>query len=253
MFKILSWNVNGFRSILRKDSLNNIWKEDFDVICFQEVKLTDLELLRDVVPSQYYIYGNLSSSKGRNGVVILTKKEADSVDYVIGHERFDCQGRYISIAFPELTVINLYMPHGGRDKSQLTYKLEAAEVLKRKLEQMLDKNVIIATDFNIARNDIDVCRADQNRKNIMYTEEEKKIVADLCKMGYRDAYRELYPERSEYTWWSYAFGCRERNIGWRIDYFFISESLMDCVTGIDIMREQMGSDHCPITLKMEGK
>lgn len=252
MLKLISWNINGFRSILQKGFLENILNEAYDMICFQEIKLRDLEILRSVVPNQYYTYGNVMHN-GRNGVLVLTKKEANLVDYRIGHEKFDNQGRFIRIDFSDFSLINLYMPHGGRDKSQLNFKLEVAKIFEEKLNQILDRKVIIATDFNIARDDIDVCRADQNHKNIMFTDEEKLVISNICKMGYKDAFRELYPEKREYTWWSYAFDCRKRNIGWRIDYFFVAESLMDNVIKVDIMKEQMGSDHCPIVIELKGE
>lgn len=252
MFRLISWNVNGFRSILQKGLLEDIWNEDYDIICFQEVKLSDSEILRKAVPDQYHIYGNVTSN-GRNGVLILTKKEASLVDYIIGHEKFDNEGRFIRVDFGRFSLINLYMPHGGRDKSKLAFKLEVAKILEKKLKQLLNTKVIIATDFNIARDDIDVCRAEKNNKNIMFTNEERLVISNICKMGYKDAFRELYPEKLEYTWWSYAFECRKRNIGWRIDYFFVTENFMEDVIKVDIMKEQMGSDHCPIIMEFKGK
>lgn len=252
MFRLISWNMNGFRSILQKGLLEGIWNEDYDMICFQEVKLSDLKILGKVVPDQYHIYANVTSN-GRNGVLILTKKEACSVDYIIGHEKFDNEGRFIKVDFGEFSLINLYMPHGGRDKSRLAYKLEVAKILEKKLKQLLNRKVIIATDFNIARDEIDVCRADKNYKNIMFTNEERLVISNICKMGYKDVFRELYPEKIEYTWWSYAFECRKRNIGWRIDYFFVSEIFMEDIIEVAVMKEQMGSDHCPIIIEFKGK
>lgn len=250
VFKIISWNVNGFRSIIEKGYFDSILEGNYDIICLQEVKLADLESLQKVVSTEYYVYGNLSIQKGRNGVVVLSKKEADSVNDTIGHATFDIQGRYLKVNYNDFSIINLYMPHGGRDKANLDFKLDVSEKLQSLLVHMRDENVIIATDFNIARADIDVCRAEQNRNNIMFTPREREVVAKMDEIGFKDAFRELYPDKIEYTWWTYAFDCRERNIGWRIDYFFVSQKIMDKIEKIDILKTQMGSDHCPIILQM---
>lgn len=250
MLKIISWNVNGFRSILKKGFLADVLEKDYDIICFQEVKISDFENVRQVIPTHYYIYGNLSSNC-KNGVLVLSKIEANSVEYIIGHEEFDKQGRYIKIVYPEFILINLYMPHGGRDKSRLSFKLEVARILKSNLKQIVNNKVIIATDFNIARDDIDVCRANQNHNNIMFTKKERRIIDSILQIGFIDIYRELNPQKQEYTWWSYAFECRKRNIGWRIDYYFISESLYKDISNISILKEQAGSDHCPIIIEIK--
>lgn len=252
MISILSWNINGFRAILQKGALKSVWEKDYDIICFQEVKLVDIEIVKKTIPNQYYIYSNVSEDKGRNGVITLTKIKACSVEYVIGHEKFDKQGRYIRIDYPEFSVINLYMPHGRRDKSQLNFKIEVAETLGIMLVKSVDKKIIIATDFNIARGEIDVCRAKQNQNSIMFTDAERMIISKLYQIGYRDSFREMYPSRIEYTWWSYAFECRKRNIGWRIDYFFVSKNLLDSIVRLDVIKEQLGSDHCPILMYIRG-
>lgn len=250
---ILSWNINGFRSILNKGYLTEILEEAYDIICFQEIKMSDIQLLRDVIPKKYHIYANLSEAKGRNGVVVLSQEKPEVVTYTLGHERFDKEGRYIKLDYKDFSLINLYMPHGKRDKSQLSYKLEVAEVLKKKLKLLLDQNVIIATDFNIASDDIDVCRAEQNYKNIMFTEAERQIVRNVCEMGYKDSFRELYPDKVGYTWWTYAFNCREKDIGWRIDYFFVSVGMLKRTKEVKIQRTQKGSDHCPVLIRIKGK
>lgn len=250
VFKIISWNVNGFRSIMRKGYLDSIWEGDYDIICLQEVKLADLESLQKVVPTEYFVYDNLSMQKGRSGVIVLSKRKAESVEYSIGHEAFDKQGRYLKVNYNDFSIIDLYMPHGGRDKANLDFKLEVSEKLQSLLVHMSDKNIIIATDFNIARADIDVCNAEQNRNNIMFTPREREVVAKMDEIGFKDAFRELYPDKVEYTWWTYAFECRERNIGWRIDYFFVSKTIMDKIEKIDVLKTQMGSDHCPIVLQI---
>lgn len=253
MPNILSWNINGFRSILKNGYWDEVLAKQYDIICFQEAKLSEVQILREVVPEEYHIYVNFSKEKGRNGVIVLSKKRPETVIYTLGHEQFDKEGRYIKLLYKDFTLINLYMPHGRRDKSQLGYKLEVAEVLEKELKQLLYKNVIVATDFNIAANEIDVCRAEQNYKNIMFTDAERQVVRFICKMGYKDAFREIYRDKVGYTWWTYAFNCREKNVGWRIDYFFVTESVLNRIEEVEILKEQKGSDHCPIMIRIKGK
>lgn len=253
MPNILSWNVNGFGSILKNGYWNEILTKQYDIICFQEVKLSEVQILYEVVPSEYHIYVNFSKVKGRNGVIVLSKKRPETVTYVLGHKQFDGEGRYIKLLYKDFVLINLYMPHGKRDKSQLSYKLEIAEIFGRELKQLLDSNVIVATDFNIAASEIDVCRAEQNYKNIMFTEVERQVVRNICEMGYKDAFREIYPNKVEYTWWTYAFNCREKDIGWRIDYFFVTESVLNRTEEVEIRKEQKGSDHCPVVIRIGGE
>lgn len=253
MPNILSWNINGFRSILNKGCWDDVLKKQYDIVCFQEAKLSDERILQDVVQEKYHIYANFSRVKGRNGVVVLSKSQPETVTYILGHEKFDEEGRYIRLDYEEFSLINLYMPHGKRNKSQLAYKLEIAELLERELKRLSGKNVIVATDFNIAASEIDVCRADQNYQNIMFTEAERQIVHNIREMGYKDSFRELYPDRTEYTWWTYAFHCREKNIGWRIDYFFVTDGILRRTEEVEIQKEQEGSDHCPIVIRIKDK
>lgn len=253
MCDILSWNINGFRSILRKGYWDDILDEQYDILCFQEAKLSDARILYDVVPEEYHVYVNFSKAKGRNGVVVLSKRQPKHITYALGHERFDTEGRYIKLDYEDFTLINLYMPHGKRDKSQLDYKLEVAKVLCEELKRISNQNVIIATDFNIAASSIDVCRADKNNKNIMFTEAERQVVHNICDIGYRDSFRELYPHKVEYTWWSYAFDCREKNVGWRIDYFFVTDGILKKTEKVEIRKGQRGSDHCPCVIRIRRK
>lgn len=253
MPNILSWNINGFRSILKNGHWDEVLAKQWDIICFQEAKLSEAQILREVVPEEYHIYVNFSKEKGRNGVIVLSKKRPETVIYTLGHKQFDEEGRYIKLLYKDFILINLYMPHGKRDKSQLGYKLEVAGVFEKELKQLLDKNVIVATDFNIAADEIDVCRAEQNHKNIMFTETERQIVRNICKMGYKDVFREIYPNRVGYTWWTYAFNCREKDIGWRLDYFFVTESVLIRTKEVEIQKGQMGSDHCPVMIRIKGE
>lgn len=253
MLDILSWNVNGFRSILEKGCWDELLRKQYDIICFQEVKLSDAQKLREMLPEKYKLYFNLSKEKGRNGVAVYSKMDAKHVTYSLGHQRFDAEGRYIKLEYEDFVLINLYMPHGRRDKSQLKYKLEIAGVFCEELMRITCPNIIIATDFNIASDSIDVCRADQNEKNIMFTEAERQILHHIFDMGYKDSFRELYPCKVEYTWWSYAFDCRGKNIGWRIDYFLVTSNILQRTEEVEILKDQMGSDHCPSVIRIKGE
>ena len=207
---------------MNKGLLPEFFKNGYDIICFQEVKLSDLDCIRKVVPIEYHIYGNITSI-GRNGVLILSRIKAISVEYTIGHRKFDEEGRYIKAVFSDFILINLYMPHGGRDKSRLPYKIEVARVLVNCFEKIANKKVVIATDFNIARDNIDVCRTSQNHNNIMFTQEERTIINNIFNIGYRDAYREIHPKKAEYTWWSYAFDCRKKILDGELTIFLFRQ------------------------------
>lgn len=252
MYKILSWNVNGLRSCLRNGFEDQIWRLDCDVICLQEVKLSDTDILEEMLPDGYAYVDHLSSNKGRNGVVVFSRLQPKAVYKRMGLKEFDAQGRFLRIDFEDFILINLYMPHGGRDKKTLGFKLEAYEWLKKRMENLADKPVVLAGDFNIAAEDIDVCRAGQNRNNIMFTSEERQLICDMKQLGYVDVFRKLYPDKMAYTWWSYAFQCRERNIGWRIDYFWTTKEMFQYVECVEVLEQIKGSDHCPIMLRMYG-
>ncbi len=249
--KILSWNINGLKSIYNKNVLSKLLKDDYDIICFQEVKLADESFIREVVPNNYFIYYNLSENKGKHGVAIISKIKASKEDYLIGHSLADKEGRYIKLEFDNYMLINLYVPHGGRQKENLEYKLEVINKLINNLKSYKNKNIIITTDFNIARSDIDVCRAKQNYKNIMFTEVERNTLENLLNIGFIDSYRYFNPDTIKYSWWPYAFNCREKNVGWRIDYILISNGLLNKVKNIDINENYLGSDHAPLIMEME--
>lgn len=252
MSKIVSWNVNGIRSCACKKMLDAIWSMEADYICLQEIKASDPEILLGLAPPGYSCYYNISRQKGRNGVAIYTKRTPIRVNKEIGDSRFDSEGRFLCLEFDDLTLINLYMPHGGRDKKNLQYKLSVFQKIASVITLLSETNTVIATDFNMAAAEIDVCNANQNRKNIMFTEEERSLVASMAELGYIDAFRKIYPTQEQYTWWSYAFECRKRNIGWRIDYFWVTETMMNFVTSIIIKTEIEGSDHCPIYMEYTG-
>lgn len=250
MIKILSWNINGFRSILSKGIFEELCSREYDIMCFQEVKLSDESFLMKNLPVSYYMECNLSQNRGKSGTAILFKQKPRMTERILGHEKFDKQGRFLQVDFEDFILINVYIPHGRRDKAELPYKLEVLNVLEERMRLLSDKPVVLTGDFNVARDDLDVCKASQNRKNIMFTQEERDSINKICQTGYTDVFRKLYPDKREYTWWTYAYNARQRNIGWRIDYFFASDRILPRIKDIVVEKEQKGSDHCPVTLYM---
>lgn len=250
IMKILTWNVNGFRSAIENGDLKKILNMNIDIICLQEVKISDKQYITKNIPNGYNIYMNQAMKNGYSGILILSKEKSLNSINRIGIERFDTEGRYIMLEFEKFLLYNLYIPHGGRDKKNLNYKLNVCmEIIKDIKSNLLnDKNIIITTDFNIAHNDIDLARPKQNRSNIMYTIEERKIIDKILEIGMIDSFRELHKEENNYTWWPYAFNARNRNLGWRIDYIFVSQNISYKIEKVEIRKDIYGSDHCPVEL-----
>ncbi len=243
--KILSWNVNGLRSVFRKNFLDFVKRYDPDILCLQEIKIDD-RLIRGLDIEGYNLYSNCASKKGYSGVAIYCKKEPVSVEMDVGLERFNCEGRMLILEFEDFVLVNFYLPHGGRDKLNLNYKLESYDFIIRKIKEIFAKKerVVVCGDFNIAMEDRDLARYKYNRNNIMFTFEEREKLYCFRKIGLRDSFREVCQGDGHYSWWPYLANCRERNIGWRIDYIFASE-----MVGIEdafILKNVMGSDHCPV-------
>ena len=250
--KIVSWNVNGLRSLIRCDCLNQIFELEPDIICFQETKLSDLSVYNDVLPKLYRVYNNLSSKKGQSGVCIITKKDMEILDSRIGNCRFDTEGRLLSLGFDnDYSIVNLYFPHGKRDRSDIPYKLEAAKGLLDFLKRNNKEKTIVCTDFNIAHRTDDVARAAQNTNNTMFSKSEREIVDKLLEIGYVDSFRTFYKDTVAYTWWPYGFQARELNIGWRLDYIFTTTDMIKQVKEIKIRKDIMGSDHCPVVMEID--
>lgn len=248
--KILSWNVNGLRAVVKKGFFEWLKKSGADVVCLQETKIGENELTWDLLyPSGYHSYFNCASKKGYSGVMVFSKEKPLAVDKKIGFERFDNEGRFLQLEFPQFTLINLYMPHGDRSKKNLDYKLQVYNYLLRH-PRLLRGEVVLAGDFNIAYQEIDLARPRQNKNNIMFTHEEKKQIDRLIKLGFVDTFRQFHPESGHYTWWPYLASARERNLGWRIDYVFVSKNLLSGLQDAFIFPEVPGSDHCPVGIKV---
>lgn len=249
--KIVSWNVNGLRSVCRKNFLTWLPTSDIDIICLQEIKVNICQLDSEVTEiKDYNFICNSAIKKGYSGTAIYSKEKPINVKKHIGFEKFDNEGRYIESHFKNFILINIYLPHGGRQKEKLDYKLLCYKYLLKRLKSLKNKNVIITGDFNIAHHEIDLERPKSNKNNIMFTEKEREQITDIIKLGYIDSFRKYNVEGGHYTWWPYLASARERNIGWRIDYIFTSNSLDKKIKKANICKNIFGSDHCPIEIDL---
>jgi len=249
--KIISWNVNGLRTTYKKGFYDFVKKQKADIYCLQEIKANKKQLPTDLIsPKGYYSYFNSAQKRGYSGVAVYTKKKPTSVIRKIGISRFDHEGRYLELKYPGFTLINIYVPHGGRQKENLKYKLHVYEKIHRKLSRSKNKRVILIGDFNIAHTEKDLERPKQNQKNIMFTPKEKKQIDNILSLGFSDSFRIFHRRGGNYTWWPYAYNARERNLGWRIDYAFVSDKLTEKLKTAHIYTKTKGSDHCPIGLEL---
>ena len=249
--KLISWNVNGLRACLKKDFLASLRTLDADVFCLQETKLQhhagDLEL---DLPG-YHQFWNSAEKKGYSGVAVFTKTEPLSVTYGLGVEDHDHEGRVITAEYEDFYLVCCYTPNAQNELKRLDYRMTWEDDFRAYL-QKLDavKPVILCGDLNVAHQEIDLKNPKTNRRNAGFTDEEREKMTDLLSAGFSDTYRTLYPEKVEYSWWSYRFKAREKNAGWRIDYFIVSNRLMDRVADAKIHTEVFGSDHCPVELTL---
>jgi len=249
--KIVTWNVNGIRSCVKSGFLDWITKCGADFVCLQEIK-ADEESIDMFVrhPDGYNSFFNPAAKKGYAGTGIYFKKEPQNICINLGYEQFDNDGRVIQFEYPDFSLINLYMPNGGRDKSAFPFKFKAYEYLFSHLKSLKDKPVILVGDFNVAHTFLDLARPKENVGNTMFTPEERKLLDELLKLGFTDSLRIFKNDNGHYSWWPYAFDARNRNLGWRIDYIFVSNSIANKVKNCTTHPEVLGSDHGPVVLEM---
>lgn len=249
--KLISWNVNGLRACLNKDFEKSFAGLDADVFCLQEIKLKEGQT--DYAPDGYYCFWNYAQKPGYSGTAMFTKQKPINVTYGIGMEKHDREGRVITAEFDEFYLITCYTPNSQNELARLDYRMEWEDDFRDYLIG-LDKNkpIVLCGDLNVAHNEIDLKNPKTNRKNAGFTDEEREKMTRLLDNGFVDTFRFLHPDtEGEYSWWSYRFKAREKNAGWRIDYFIVSERLKDAVSKAEIHQEIFGSDHCPIELVLE--
>lgn len=249
--KLISWNVNGLRACVKKgfeEYFNNI---DADIFCLQETKLQEGQI--EFKPEGYNCYWNYADKKGYSGTAMFTKKEPINVTYGIGIDEHDHEGRVITAEFEDFYMIVCYTPNSQNELQRLEYRVKWENDFREYLKALSAKKpLILCGDLNVAHKEIDLKNPKTNRKNAGFTDEERNEMTSLLDSGFIDTFRYFYPDvEGRYSWWSYRFKAREKNSGWRIDYFIVSEALKDKLVGADIHHDIMGSDHCPVELDIE--
>lgn len=249
--KIISWNVAGFRACLKKGFADFFKEIDADIFCLQEVKASKEQY--DFHPEGYFEYLFEAERKGYSGTLIFSRIEPISVTYGIGIEKFDIEGRSITLEFEEFYLVNFYVPNVKRTLERMDERMEwEREIQKYLLKLDKKKPVVICGDFNVAHTEIDIKNAKQNIGNAGFTYEEREKFTELLSKGFVDTFRYYHQEEKDhYTWWSYMKGVRERNIGWRIDYFLTSKRFINHIVDTMIFNEVYGSDHCPIGIEIK--
>ena len=249
--KLISWNVNGIRACLTKGFEERFQELDADIFCLQETKCQQGQV-KLYLPG-YYQYWNYANRKGYSGTAIFTKKEPLSVFYGMGIEEHDKEGRVITLEFEEFYMITVYTPNSQSELRRLEYRMQwEKDFLSYLLNLQEKKPVIVCGDLNVAHKDIDLKNPKTNRNNPGFTDEERACFSTVMESGFIDTFRYFYPElEGAYSWWSYRFKAREKNAGWRIDYFCVSESLKDRLEDAKILTDIMGSDHCPVELDIK--
>ena len=249
--KLISWNVNGIRACVQKGFLDFFKEADADIFCIQESKMQEGQL--DMELPGYHQYWNYAEKKGYSGTAIFTKEEPISVQYGIGVEEHDHEGRVITLEFADFYMVTVYTPNSQDELKRLDYRMQwETDFLKylKKLEEV--KPVIFCGDLNVAHKEIDLKNPKTNRKNAGFTDEERAKFTEILEAGFIDTFRYFYPDMENiYSWWSYRFSARAKNAGWRIDYFCVSEALKERLEDAKILTDVMGSDHCPVELDLK--
>lgn len=249
--KLISWNVNGLRAILKKNFMEDFLSLNADIFCIQETKLQEGQ--HELELPGYEQYWNYAEKKGYSGTAVFTKKKPLKVSYGIGQAEHDNEGRVITLDFDEFYLVNCYTPNSQNELARLDYRMTWEDAFLSYLKKLdKEKPLILCGDLNVAHNEIDLKNPKTNKKNAGFTQEERDKMSSLLNSGFIDTFRYFYPDKEGiYSWWSYRFHAREKNSGWRIDYFITSERLKDRLRDAKIHTEIMGSDHCPVELDIE--
>ncbi len=247
--KFISWNVNGLRACVGKGFREYFDSTGADFFCIQESKLQAGQI--DFALEGYYCYWNYAERKGYSGTAIFAKQEAQNVTYGIGVEEHDHEGRVITLEYEKFYLVTCYTPNSQSELKRLDYRMRWEDDFRAYLHTLAEKKpVIVCGDLNVAHEEIDIKNPKTNRRNAGFTDEEREKMTELLDSGFTDSYRWLHPDKIEYSWWSYRFRAREKNAGWRIDYFLITDNLRDHVSDAVIHTDVMGSDHCPVELDL---
>ena len=250
--KLISWNVNGLRAVINKGFKEFFDKIDADIFCIQETKMQENQIddnIKEIV-KEYNSYWNSAEKKGYSGTAIFSKEKPVKVTYGIGKEEHDKEGRVITLEFEKFYMVNIYTPNSKRELERLDYRQVWEDEIREYLLKLNEsKPVIMCGDLNVAHQEIDLKNPKTNRRNAGFTDEERNKMTELLNAGFTDTFRYKYPDvEGKYSWWSYMFHAREKNAGWRIDYFIVSNSLKDNIIDAKILDDIYGSDHCPVEL-----
>ncbi|NLC87995.1 MAG: exodeoxyribonuclease III [Clostridiaceae bacterium] len=249
--RLISWNVNGIRAVLNKGFMEFFNEVNSDIFCIQETKMQEGQIEFNL--DGYYQYWNSAVKKGYSGTAIFTKEKPISVSYGIGIEEHDQEGRIITLEYEKFYLVNCYTPNSKRELERLEYRMIWEDEIKKYLIKLDKKKpVIYCGDLNVAHNDIDLRNPKTNHSSAGFTDQERNKISNLLNSGFTDSFRYLYPDKENcYTWWSYMMKAREKNVGWRIDYFITSSSIKEKIKDSLIHNNVIGSDHCPIELNIE--
>jgi exodeoxyribonuclease-3 len=248
--KLISWNVNGIRAALNKGMADFLSTENPDVLCLQETKAREEQVELPLEFGAYKSFWNSAEKPGYSGTAIFTKQAPLSCTNGLGIEEHDKEGRVITLEYPDFHLVNVYTVNAQDGLRRLPYRLEWDSAFREHLNRLaLSKPVIFCGDLNVAHNEIDLARPSANRKSAGFSDEERASFSELLDSGFIDTFRHLYPDKTEaYSWWSYRGGARQRNVGWRIDYFGVSQTLIERVADATILPHVLGSDHCPVSM-----
>lgn len=252
--KLVSWNVNGIRACQKRGFQKWFEKENADIVCLQEIKARPEQLDEDLAkPPGYFAYWNPAERPGYSGTAIFTKKEPEDILYGMGEPEFDTEGRVMILKYPDFTLINSYFPNSQREHTRLPYKLKFCQYFLETAEGLRNsgENVVMCADWNIAHTEIDLKNPKTNHDNAGFLPEERAWMTEFLGEGYIDAFRYFEPGENHYTWWSYRPGIRERNVGWRLDYFITNEEYKDRLKTSYNLTKVMGSDHCPTVVELK--
>lgn len=249
--KFISWNVNGLRAVLGKNFMEEFEKLDADFFCLQETKLQEGQVNLEL--PGYYQYWNYAQKKGYSGTVIFAKKEPIQVFYGLGIEEHDTEGRVITLEYPEFYLVTVYTPNSQDGLKRLDYRMQWEDCFREYLQSLAaKKGVVVCGDMNVAHQEIDLKNPKTNRNNAGFTDAEREKMTTLLANGFVDSFRYFYPDtEGVYSWWSYRFQARQKNAGWRIDYFLVSEGMQEKLESAGIHTEIFGSDHCPAELVLK--
>ena len=249
--KFISWNVNGLRACIGKGFQDFFDAENADFFCLQETKLQAGQIELDL--PGYHQYWNYAQKKGYSGTAIFARQEPISVTYGVGFDELDTEGRLITLEYPDFYLVTCYTPNAQRELARLSHRLKWDDAFRNYLVQLDQKKpVIVCGDLNVAHQEIDLKNPKSNRGNAGFSDEERESFTKTLASGFTDSFRLLYPDdRDCYTWWSYMFKAREKNAGWRIDYFLVSNRIAGKITATPIYKDTLGSDHCPVGLEID--